>query len=110
MVIGTFLPAASFPLIGSMNLIGSGNRDGIILVALALLGMLFAFTARPWLLFSGLVSGAFMMYKLHALLQLDAGPFVQIDWGWLPMFAGTFLMLWVGFSSSRQPSADQQTT
>lgn len=102
LVVGTFAPAVSMPLAGSVNLIGTGDRDGVILLGLALLSVLFAFTARNWLIFTGLCSAAFLTLKLLDFNRLtQASDFAELGWGWIPMVGGAILILISGVKAVR---------
>ena len=99
---GAFSPAVSMPLAGSVNLIGAGDRDGVILLGLAFLSVLFAFTARNWLIFTGLCSVAFLALKFLDFKRLtQASDFAELGWGWIPMVGGSILILISGVKAVR---------
>lgn len=100
---GTMLPAVNVPLLGSINLLGTGDRDGVILVALAVLGAVLLCWNRPWVLFSAALAGAFLVYKFNDLRELGGDALgVELGLGWLVMAAGVGLMAWAGFKLPRQ--------
>lgn len=120
MAIGCFAPIFSAPVVGAVNYIGHGNRDGVIVLAMALLGVALAFAGWVrWLILTGGVALAVSVFDLVALMRhfnqatgnLEASavgnPFggiavamaksFQIQWGWIPLIAGAALMIAVGF-------------
>lgn len=99
LAIGVFLPAVQIPVVGGVNLFGQGNRDGVVLIVLAVLGAVFAVTARAWALFAAVLSLIFLGWKFVSFLQVIGGgqpfgQFVELGWGWAPMVLGALLMLW----------------
>lgn len=99
---GTFAPAVSLPLAGSVNLIGAGDRDGVILLGLAVLSVLFVFTAQNWLIFTGICSAAFLTLKLLDFNRLtQASDLAELGWGWIPMVGGAILILISGVKAVR---------
>lgn len=99
LAIGVFLPVANLPIIGSINFFGAGNRDGVFLLAFAILGAIFALTARSWVLFAALLSLAFLGWKFISFQQGfdragEFGRLIELGWGWAPMVIGALLMLW----------------
>lgn len=119
MAIGCFAPIFSAPVVGAVNYIGQGNRDGVIVLGMALLGVALAFAGWVrWLILTGGVALAVSVFDLVALTRhfsratgdLEASavgnPFggiavamaqsFQIQWGWIPLIAGAALMIAVG--------------
>jgi hypothetical protein len=102
---GVFLPAISFPLVGSMNLLGNGERDGKFLIMLGLLTVLLALFrhVRQWLLFPGVLAGG-VLYLLYSNISQNMpssstglGSLVQLQYGWIVIAAGVLATLGAAF-------------
>lgn len=119
MIAGAFAPLVSVPMFGSINYVGDGSHDGIVIIALALLSVALAFWGRiRGLIITGGLSVLLMatsFYRLssglHALkettrTELAGNPFaglaraavstVQLQWGWVPLIAGAALLIAAG--------------
>jgi hypothetical protein len=111
MAFGTFLPVLSAPLVGNQNYFQNGQGDGVFVIVLAAITGILALTAAirfAWI--SAATAGAFLIYALFNFVSLisdaqaeleaslEGNPFaglaeglagaVQLQWGWLVMFAG----------------------
>ncbi|GGN44109.1 hypothetical protein [Deinococcus daejeonensis] len=99
-----FLPMMTVPILGPINLIGAGNRDGILLVGLALLGFILTFAARAWLLFSGLCAAALsVLIFLNMRGASGVSPLMEMSWGWVVLIAGLVLIFWSALSTPARP-------
>lgn len=111
---GPFLPAFKAPLVGEINLVGAGNRDGVILIALAILSGILAPRTRTWLIFTGVLAVVVEVFIfVNTKSGLSTGEFssyVEFGWGWLVMAIGALLILWSGFNApSGNVSPDEDT-
>lgn len=117
LIIGVFLPIISMPIVGSVNYIHNGRGDGIIVLALAVIsGLLILGGFFRGLVVTGLLALAVMCFTLsqffaflgnaRAEMAQSDNIFkglgeamlatVQIQWGWVPLVAGGFLVLAAG--------------
>jgi len=117
LIIGVFLPIISMPIVGSFNYIHNGRGDGIIVLALAVIsGLLILGELFRGLVVTGLLALAVMCFTLcqffaylsnaRAEMARSDNIFkglgeamlatVQIQWGWVPLVAGGFLVLAAG--------------
>jgi hypothetical protein len=120
MVLGTFLPIVTFPIIGSINYLAGGRGDGMIVLVLALvIAGLAAAGYRKLTTVAAILALAVMLttivkmtsvfHDLHsnlASLQKDnpfgaglaqlASASVGYGFGWVPLFGGAFLVLGAG--------------
>lgn len=118
LVLGCFAPIVTVPIVGDMNYVGGGRRDGMFVVGLAFVGLLLAFTGRVrGLMITGGLSALIIVVGLVDLFRrVDeakaemtkgaSGLFgglvqamaesVQIQWGWVPLLAGAALTIAVG--------------
>src|ERR1044071_7928318 len=119
LVVGVFLPIVSMPMVGSVNYFANGRGDGIIVIILAAAAAALALTKRyKFVTFVGLASLALVSYTLFRLISglntaraemensLAGNPFkglgdaflssVQVQWGWLPLVVGSFLVMAAG--------------
>lgn len=117
LIIGVFLPIVSMPIVGGVNYLHNGRGDGIIILALAVLsGLLILGRRFHGLIVTGLLALAVMCFTLcWFLTYLGAAReqmarsdnmfkglgeamlnTVQIQWGWVPLVAGGFLVLAAG--------------
>lgn len=117
LAVGVFMPIVSIPIVGSINYLYNGRGDGIIILALALLsGILILCKRLRGLIVAGFLSLAVMGFTLCLFfarinnLKDDLAKSdnifkglgqaimatVQIQWGWVPLVAGGFLVLAAG--------------
>ncbi len=117
LIIGVFLPIVSMPIVGNINYLRNGRGDGIIILALAVIsGLLILGKLFRGLIVTGLLALAVMCFTLcHFFVLLDNMraemaqsnnifkglgeamlATVQIQWGWVPLVAGGFLVLAAG--------------
>lgn len=114
--VGVFAPLVSVPIVGKINYIGTGERDGVLIVALALTSAALCL-ARSFkaLWFTGIASlvilsftfiafqGRFSALQSQMDKELAGNPFraiadvamssVQLEWGWAVLLVGTLLVL-----------------
>lgn len=130
LVIGDFLPIVSMPIVGSINYFNNGRGDGIIVLALAAATAALAMTRKFKLVtYTGLASLALITYTLFRLISglnsaraemeksMAGNPFkgfgdaflssIQVQWGWLPLVAGSFLVLAAGLVTPETLKEDQ---
>lgn len=118
MIFGCFMPIISAPFVGTVNYVGQGNRDGMFIIALALVGLFLAYTGRmKRLVITGGIAALIMLYDLanfagfaHDMkAQKDAlkgNPFgglaaammdsIQLQWGWILLLGGAGLTIATG--------------
>jgi tetratricopeptide (TPR) repeat protein len=126
LLIGTFLPIVSVPVIGSVNYFRGGQGDGIFILIIVVLASFFIYRRLyRWLLFPGLGSLALLLYgyfhlnrivgeikyQMNAgLTQLADNPMkdtvaemanaaidsIQLQWGWGVLLLGALLLIVAG--------------
>jgi hypothetical protein len=119
MLVGVFLPIVSLPIVGSVNYFNNGRGDGLIVIILAAVATVLALTKNyRFLPLPGIAALALMSYTLFNLISglttarsemeksLANNPFrgigdallssVQVQWGWLPLIVGAFLVTAAG--------------
>jgi len=110
LVIGCFLPFASVPLFGSVSYVRGGTGDGLIVIGLAALGIVFIVRERykalwlPAIASAGLVTFSIASSVIGAdtnYLSLEIGPLV--------IYAGAALLGWAAKSApaSERPVAEK---
>ena len=110
LVIGCFLPFASVPLFGSVSYVRGGAGDGLIVIGLAALGIVFIVRERykalwlPAIASAGLVTFSIASSVIGAdtnYLSLEIGPLV--------IYAGAALLGWAAESApaSERPVAER---
>ncbi|HEX8459391.1 MAG TPA: hypothetical protein VF656_19015 [Pyrinomonadaceae bacterium] len=130
LVIGVFLPIVSMPMVGSINYFNNGRGDGIIIIALAAVTAALALAKKfKFVTFVGLASLALITYTLFRLLSglnsaraemeksMSGNLFkglgdaflsaIQVQWGWLPLLAGSFLVIAAGTVAPEMLKEDQ---
>lgn len=126
-----FCPLIRLPFVGSVNYIGHGERDGIILLVIAALALVLVIGNVAELVWvPGLVSLAligYTLYQLNSAIQttqaemhdrVAGNPFggfveglahsVEYQWGWVVLVAGGVLLIVSGLlmdtqAGSREP-------
>ena len=118
LVLGCFAPIVTAPIVGDMNYVGGGRRDGMFVIGLAFVGLLLAFTGRVrgLMITGGLAALIIVVGLVDLFRRVDeakaemtkgaSGLFgglvqamaesVQIQWGWVPLLAGAALTIAVG--------------
>lgn len=130
LVVGVFLPIVSMPMVGSVNYFANGRGDGIIVIVLAAAAAALALTKRfKFVILVGLASLALVTFTLFRLISglnsaraemeksLAGNPFrglgdaflssVQVQWGWLPLVVGSFLIMAAGLAAPEMLKEDQ---
>jgi hypothetical protein len=130
LALGTFMPIVSVPIIGSISYFQGG--DGKILLVVAIVAAVLAYLNQTkHVLWAGIAAalvlfyGLFNFMKMKSDMQAELGadennPFrglaemamqsVQIQWGWIPLLAGTAALLyagWIAFKAAKDGAADQ---
>lgn len=128
--VGVFLPIVSMPMVGSVNYFANGRGDGIVVIILAAGAAALALTKRFKLVtFVGLASLALVTFTLFRLISglnsaraemeksLSGNPFkglgdaflssIQVQWGWLPLVVGSFLVMAAGLIAPEMLKEDQ---
>jgi len=134
--VGVFTPIASAPLTGQISLFKGGEGDGIFFLLLAAVSLALAIFSRfggLWITGGLTLSGvAFEFYYSNSLIAnarrqvidgyplgsdlaviaKDAAASFRIEWGWLFLFAGSFLLLvaaWLPIRSQATVAGTQAT-
>jgi hypothetical protein len=117
--VGTVCPIITLPLIGSINYLAGGKGDGVFILGAALVGAAGAAFGTVWLAsIIGIGLLAFLLSRLGTFLSMiaqskseieeasqgtgfgDIGNLfslsLNLEWGWLVLFAGALLMIWSG--------------
>jgi len=98
LILGTFVPLISVPLLGTMNYFANGKGDGIFIIGYSALALLFTVLKRYKLLWiPAILSIAQLTYALITFTQKmsEASGLISIsmEWGWLVLFAGAVLLV-----------------
>ena len=98
LILGTFVPLISVPLLGTMNYFANGKGDGIFIIGYSALALLFTVLKRYKLLWiPAILSIAQLAYALITFTQKmsEASGLISIsmEWGWLVLFAGAILLV-----------------
>lgn len=114
--IGVFMPIISVPMIGNMNYFQNGKGDGVIIIILAFLSIIFSFLNKnQGLWFTGIGSLIVLLFtfvnfqmklselKSQMAIELEGNPFggladlamqsVQLQWGWAVLIVGTVMII-----------------
>lgn len=125
LLLGVFAPIVRLPMIGSMNYFRNGSGDGVILIAMAILSLLFIFREQPaklfWTASASLATLTFTflyfnwkMYQMRSEMDksLAGNPFrglaelaqssIQIEWGWIILVLGAGLLFLSALSNKFQ--------
>lgn len=129
LLLGVFLPVVSVPIVGSISVFSSGRVDGYILLGLAVISSILAFTnnLKPLRITGGIsllmvvVSFFYILFKLNSLKssvtdKLKDNPFsemaqammstVQLQYGWVFLFIGSLLLVYAAFAKTvNEPEA-----
>lgn len=123
LLLGIFLPIVSMPIVGSVSIFSSGRVDGYILLGLTIVSLFFVFQNTLRLLkFTSvisllmvLISFVYVVLKVNNLKgdlakDLEGNPFgglaqamastVQIQYGWVFLFIGSLLLVYIAFSKN----------
>lgn len=121
----------SVPILGSINYFRNGQGDGVILLALAVVSVIFTLTQKhKWLLYTGAASMALLGYTLYNLysglssarskMQADLAdnPFkglaalaaesIQLEWGWAVMLLGAGMLLFVALMPNSESTESEE--
>lgn len=112
LILGTFVPILSLPIVGTMNYFSNGQGDGVFVIGIAAVSFLLIGLKRfRWLWLTGIASLALIGYAFFNFVlgmrqmgsevaQDDAFGLgslmmqsVQLQWGWLVLVAGSVLTL-----------------
>lgn len=125
LALGAFVPIVSLPIIGSINYFNNGQGDGIFIVLLAAVAAVLTFFGHyKFLWIPGGASLVLLVITLTRFIQmvndaqselrdsLAGNPFaglaeglmasVQIEWGWMLLFAGSVLIISSSFVRKRE--------
>lgn len=104
LMIGVFAPLANIPIVGSVNYYMNGQGDGVFILGLAIVSLMFAaFDWRKLLWLTGGASVALTGIALVRASEIFSGKFVTISWGWVVLLAGSgILFLSACWSQSEQ--------
>jgi energy-converting hydrogenase Eha subunit E len=120
LIIGTFLPLVTMPIVGSLNYFLNGKGDGIYVVGYGGLAILFTLIKRYKLLWiPALLAIAQLTYALinfnqklsEAAAMLENNIFgqglasaIRLDWAWIVLYAGAALL--VVAATRKEPAKD----
>ena len=95
LILGTFLPLASVPIVGSINYFKNGQGDGVFIIGFGTLAIVFTLIKRYKLLWiPAILSIALLIYVAQEMSGSSSGIFsISMEWGWLVMFAGGILLV-----------------
>jgi hypothetical protein len=111
LAVGAFLPIAEIPFMGSVNYFMNGKGDGTIIVGLAAVSLYFTWKQKyKNLWYTGSGSFALMTFtflRLQGLFTSDpfaefASSMVQLQFGWLALFAGAGCITYAAYLNRRQ--------
>ena len=122
LIIGTFFPLVTLPIVGSLNYFSNGTGDGIFVIGYGALAILFTVIKRYKLLWiPALLAIAQLTYALinfnqklseaKALLQDNIfgqglASTIHLDWAWIVLFAGAALL--VIAATRKEPEKDSE--
>lgn len=133
LLLGIFLPIVSMPIVGSVSIFSSGRVDGYILLGLTIVSLFFVFQNTLRLLkFTSvisllmvLISFVYVVLKVNNLKgdlakDLEGNPFgglaqamastVQIQYGWVFLFIGSLLLVYVAFAKNTTKATVNEVT
>jgi hypothetical protein len=91
LVVGCFVPLFSALGLVTENYFKDGEGDGIILIFLTAVSAVLLVTNRyQGLLAFAVLSGVLILYDFFDVLSADL---IDLEWGWLVLFAGVILLL-----------------
>jgi hypothetical protein len=91
LVVGCFVPLFSALNVLTENYYKDGEGDGIILIILTGISVALLVTNRyRGLLVSAILSAVLILYDFFDVLSTDL---IDLEWGWLLLFAGVILLL-----------------
>lgn len=104
LIAGVFAPIVGAPFGGSVSYMGTGRRDGIIVLILSLISLgISAFQHYKWLWATGLASLGFIIadfvhvrQELQLFTETEESIFsglMHLSWGWAILALGTILIL-----------------
>jgi hypothetical protein len=98
LILGTFLPLISVPILGSINYFANGNGDGTLIIGYSVLAIIFTLIKRFTLLWiPAILSLGQLTYALITFSQKmsEASGLIAIsmEWGWLVLYAGGILLV-----------------
>ena len=113
LILGTFLPLVSVPIIGSINYFANGQGDGVFIIGFGALAIVFTLIKRYKLLWiPAILSIAQLIYALITFAQKMSGGSsgifsISMEWGWLVLFAGGILLVFAALiKAPATPSAN----
>jgi hypothetical protein len=110
LVIGCFLPFASVPLFGSVSYVRGGAGDGLIVIGLAALGIVFIVRERYkalWL--PAIASAGLVTFSIASSVFGADTNYLSLEIGPLVIYAGAALLGWAAKSApaSERPVAER---
>lgn len=123
--LGVFMPIVSVPMVGNMNYFQNGEGDGIVILVLAIISVVFIFLKKYKVLWgTSLISLGLLLFTLiniHVNIsnakakmesELAGNPFrgladmamqsFQIQWGWAVLIIGCALLIACIFIKEQQ--------
>ena len=124
LIVGVFIPVASVPFSGSINLFQNGEGDGAIILVMGVVSLVLALAKQyKWLWVTGFASYAVIFFGIFAFQDhisqveefLAGNPFasawlqsVEWQWGWVVLFAGAACMIACAAKKESPANPDQQ--
>lgn len=114
LILGTFLPLVSVPLIGSINYFANGKGDGTFIIGYSVLAIVLTLIKRYKLLWiPAILSLGQLSYALFTFAQKmsEASGLltISIEWGWLALYAGGVLLVLAALAKApNSPSANPE--
>jgi hypothetical protein len=128
LAIGVFCPLVTLPFIGELDYFRNGEGDGVFVLAIAALSAILLATGHvDHMVWTGLLSGgvtSFTFYEIQSQIgsiqsemdrNLAGNPFrgladmamntIQIEWGWLVLYAGAACLVTAGAMKDPPASA-----
>ncbi len=123
LALGTFLPAITLPIVGSMNYFNNGKGDGVfVLVAAIVAAILVAVQKYKFVLIPALLAAAITLFDLFNFFtkisevsaSLEGNPFaalagsIQLEWGWFVMILAevALILIALGVLPKEKPTAE----
>jgi hypothetical protein len=98
LILGTFLPLVSVPLVGSLTYFANGKGDGVFIIGFSVLAIVFTLIKKFKLLWiPAILSLAQLTYALITFSQKMSETSglltISMEWGWLVLYAGGILLV-----------------
>ena len=124
MIVGTLCPVATLPFAGTINYVGNGRGDGVMIIVIGVVSVLFTLTQKYRLLrflaCSSLCLMFFTIFRFQFRIssvsssmreELEGNPFggivqaavssVGLGWGWILLISGAVMLLLTSFIETK---------